>query len=117
MDLLGTVACPECRHSFRVRWPKALQPPRYVRRPLAPTRVRVLSFLQQRRGASATTRTMMRRLHLRKPELLPILQDLERAGLGRLHLQRWRPALAHRYYEALAFTLTAAGRDPAVLLF
>ncbi len=90
--------------------------PRYVRRPLAPPRARVLAFLQQRPGASATCRTMMRRLHFKKAELLAVLDDLERAGLGRLHLQRWRPPWAPRYYEALAFTLTAAGRDPAVLL-
>jgi len=91
--------------------------PRYVRRPLAPPRVRVLSFLQQRRNATATVRTLMRRLHFKKADLLAVLHDLERAGLGRLHVQRQRPLFARRYYEALAFTLTARGRDPAVALF
>ena len=97
--------------------PKVAPIAAYVHRPVAPPRVRVLSFLQQRRGATETVRTMMRRLHFKKADLLAVLHELERAGLGHLHVRRWRPLFAHRHYEALAFTLTPRGRDSAVLLF
>jgi hypothetical protein len=107
--------CPHCGGDLRITLPDPAA--RYVRRPLAPPRVRVLSFLQQRRDATATLRTLMRRLHLKKAEILAVLNELQRAGLGRIHRHRWRPAFAHRCYEAQAFTLTACGRDPAVLLF
>lgn len=60
---------------------------------------------------------MMRGLHLPKADLLAVLDELERAGLGQLHIRRWRSLFSRRYYEALAFTLTPQGRDPATLLF
>jgi hypothetical protein len=106
--------CPHCGGGVGIAFPDPA--PRYVRSPLAPPSVRVLSFLQQDRDATATVRTVMRRLHFSKADLLAVLRDLERAGLGRLHVRRRRSAFSPRYYEALVFSLNARGRDPAVLL-